>query len=61
MKTLFKILTVITVLGFVSCTNNDKIATRDGRVITTDISTIEKGDTKGPGVGDDEDEDMGEE
>ena len=43
MKSLFKLIALVVVIGLASCTDNTKLATTDGTVI--DIQNINKGDS----------------
>ncbi|WP_299835337.1 hypothetical protein [uncultured Tenacibaculum sp.] len=45
MKNLFKILVVVLVVSFVSCTENQEIVTNNGNIIDAEQFGVEKGDT----------------
>lgn len=48
MKTLFKIIITLLILSFVSCTENQEIVTKDGKIIQENLSSVSKQDVSNP-------------
>ncbi|WP_299673314.1 hypothetical protein [uncultured Tenacibaculum sp.] len=46
MKNVLKVVVLVLTLSFISCGNNEEIATTDGQVITTDQYSIDKSDSR---------------
>lgn len=61
MKSLLKLIAVVAVLGFVSCTDNEEIVTNENTIIQTDQFGTNKGDVTNPNNGGQNDHDFDEE
>ncbi|CAL2056129.1 conserved hypothetical protein [Tenacibaculum sp. 190524A05c] len=61
MKNLFKVIAVVAVFGFASCTPEDEIVTNENTIIQTDQFGTNKDDITNPNNDGGEDPDNGEE